>query len=1567
MQGKTLFYKSINVLVVLAMLLVMVPLGAATADDDPVEPVMMITGVTAALNDTVVDLEGDLDSGYILKTTNHSTSDHYLQFSAGSQTDKRLNDDFFGLYLDADETTVDADTLEAYYRNRGVPEPYLSYLIAAANGEEPFVYIKGDVEGGTFPVRLVDAAQKANEGNIDVGMIIPDDFPVGTFTVEGKIIDLDDHETDVTLILNIQWDEDTALAWVQANTQLTSVSGTIADLKATFPEVIPPAIVAENYVIDSRITLDDALPDGITVTIQRNGHVILSGITLSGTGPFWFTELFDPAATRAAFNEDYGGAVEDYVITFDGLVGGGFSTIATIESIISKDDYFTQTVLGDISLTAEILAAPNTLDDEIASAPDYAYDPTYAYVGDWTFDGEDNTFTADYTMLTFDPGAMNDLARYLGALYRQENATIIEIEYNDATFTWNEDGNLKGSNWEDDDGTTLVSAIVDAYQAAPALPCQVEITVSDGVHSANVTFVLQVTSTLDEEIASAPGYAYDPPYAYVGDWSFEDASSTFTATYTAPEFITDGAMNDLARYLGALYRQDNSTIITIKYNAVTYTWNEAGQLKGSNWEVGGVTLVSVIVTDYLSEPGPITITVTDGVHSANVTFVLQVKSTLDEEIESAPSYAYDPPYAYVGDWSFAGEDNTFTAVYTMLTFDPGAMNDLARYLGALYRQETSTIVAIEYKGVTYTWNEAGQLKGSNWEAGDGTSLVAAIVSAYQADPVLPWQVEITVSDGVHTANVRFHILLAYTISASAGEGGSIEPSGEVLVVAGENQTFTISPDEGYRIADVFVDGESAGATTAYTFENVSSDHTIQASFQKTQTLTLLSVPDVGGLTDPGSGEHIFDTGTIVDITAFATDGYRFVNWTGDTDTVADVDAASTTIVMEGDIQIAANFILQVPLTVVRAGTGNGLVTSEPAGIVCGDDCTADFDSNASVTLMAEPATGSSLTGWSEPGCSGDTCTVTMDQVRTVTATFTLNQYQLTIKRQGQGTVSSFPAGIACGLTCSAMFDYGTLVTLSPVPAIGYSFSGWLEDEVIEHQILMTGDMTATAVFLPNFVIIAEDDAYEMAKDGILFIGADDGVLVNDLAPDEVELRGERIPGTGPGIGTLIFDADGSFTFTNLPVDFTGAVSFQYRACDRDSVICSEPAKVTIVVKMVPTAEDDTYLIGLESEVEVPAPGVLANDSGDDGAELMAFLEADIEPGVGDLTLNADGSFEFTVGAEWDGTATFTYRACDGDICSAPATVTIVESNSCLVPTSNILDITLEPGTTGALELTLSNTCDVPVDFDLLESGGVLEPPILNEGFENEVNPNIPPVFPPVGWETRKLSNRTWFLTEGSFFVDEGNFAVWVNFYNPDPDPEKRIISDEWLLSSVIDTEALDQLVLSFRANGLTYYQGATLRVWVTDTDGVPITEFSDAPLWDMLRDVDWLSRKFRTVQVDLNEFDNYGEIRIAWQYVTVNEDIRGESFGLDTIKIGGRSDVDWLSLEVNNRAGISETIPAGETIDISLDFDASGLNFGNYEAVLFVRNSPYPAINIPIYFFIQREVEFLYFLPLITN
>jgi hypothetical protein len=81
----------------------------------------------------------------------------------------------------------------------------------------------------------------------------------------------------------------------------------------------------------------------------------------------------------------------------------------------------------------------------------------------------------------------------------------------------------------------------------------------------------------------------------------------------------------------------------------------------------------------------------------------------------------------------------------------------------------------------------------------------------------------------------------YTITATAGSGGSISPSGSVLVNDGNTPTFTITPNSGYHVLDVLVDSVSVGAVTSYTFAAVHAGHTIAASFAQNAATPTVTV------------------------------------------------------------------------------------------------------------------------------------------------------------------------------------------------------------------------------------------------------------------------------------------------------------------------------------------------------------------------------------------------------------------------------------------------------------------------------------------------------------------------------------------------------------------------------------------------------------------------------------------------------------------------------------------------------------------------------------------------------
>jgi hypothetical protein len=141
--------------------------------------------------------------------------------------------------------------------------------------------------------------------------------------------------------------------------------------------------------------------------------------------------------------------------------------------------------------------------------------------------------------------------------------------------------------------------------------------------------------------------------------------------------------------------------------------------------------------------------------------------------------------------------------------------------------------------------------------------------------------------------------------------------------------------------------------------------------------------------------------------------------------------------------------LNVSFTKIRVGVtvgiiGNGTVTSSAGGISCPDQCSATYDWGAQVTLQPQPAEGWRFSGWSG-SCSGaGGCVLTPTAAATVTATFELASFPVTVGKAGAGSgkVTSAPVGIACGGTCSAPFFYDTPLQLTATAATGSRFAGW---------------------------------------------------------------------------------------------------------------------------------------------------------------------------------------------------------------------------------------------------------------------------------------------------------------------------------------------------------------------------------------------------------------------------------------------------------------------------------------------------------------------------------------------
>ncbi len=156
----------------------------------------------------------------------------------------------------------------------------------------------------------------------------------------------------------------------------------------------------------------------------------------------------------------------------------------------------------------------------------------------------------------------------------------------------------------------------------------------------------------------------------------------------------------------------------------------------------------------------------------------------------------------------------------------------------------------------------------------------------------------------------------YELTVTSGDGGSVATPGEGTFIreAGTVVVLVAIPGEGYEFVNWSGDVDTVDDPNAVSTNiTMDGDYTIIANFEAGEIsaveYTLIITSGEGGsVVTPGEGAFSYEAGTVVNLAASPADGHEFLQWSGDVDTVADVDAASTTIALDRDYSIEANFV-----------------------------------------------------------------------------------------------------------------------------------------------------------------------------------------------------------------------------------------------------------------------------------------------------------------------------------------------------------------------------------------------------------------------------------------------------------------------------------------------------------------------------------------------------------------------------------------------------------------------------------------------------------------------------------
>lgn len=349
------------------------------------------------------------------------------------------------------------------------------------------------------------------------------------------------------------------------------------------------------------------------------------------------------------------------------------------------------------------------------------------------------------------------------------------------------------------------------------------------------------------------------------------------------------------------------------------------------------------------------------------------------------------------------------------------------------------------------------------------------------------------------------------------------------------------------------------------YEKALDTYELTVSLDGTGAGTVTSFP--AGIDCGVDCNQSYDDGTEVALTATPFAGSTFTGWAG-----VCTGTGACVITMNQAQAVTAIFTVDMhSLTVATDGSGSGIVTSDPAGIDCGSECSELYDHGTSVQLTATPAPGSTFLGWSGDCTGTGVCIPLMEAARNVTATFSIDDHTLTVIKDGTGTVTSSPTGIDCGADCTETYEFGTDVTLTAVASSGWSFVSWsgdLVDAANPGTVTITGNMMVTATFSNDAPTADAGSNQDVAVGELVTLDGNDS---SDADPAQT-LSYSWVQRGGP---TVVLDDKTAVSPTFTAPNTTTTLTFALTVTDNHGV-SSTPSEVTVtVMEMV-----ESYMIFL---------------------------------------------------------------------------------------------------------------------------------------------------------------------------------------------------------------------------------------------------------------------------------------------------------------------------------------------------------------------------------------------------
>ncbi|MEW6570532.1 MAG: DUF1566 domain-containing protein, partial [Nitrospirota bacterium] len=306
------------------------------------------------------------------------------------------------------------------------------------------------------------------------------------------------------------------------------------------------------------------------------------------------------------------------------------------------------------------------------------------------------------------------------------------------------------------------------------------------------------------------------------------------------------------------------------------------------------------------------------------------------------------------------------------------------------------------------------------------------------------------------------------------------------------------------------------------------------------------------------------------------------------------------------IPLPAPPVVHYTLTVYKDGTGAGIVTSSPTGITCGSDCAEAYNAGTIVTLTAVADAGSTFAGWSG-GCTGTgTCTVTMDAVKSVFATFNIRTYAIVATAGAGGSIS--PSG-------TVTVNHGSSQTFTMTPDTGYE----IENIRVDGISVGNGSLYTIANVVNDHTIFVTFKILDIDSDGVPDI-REYGPLSNnpnydgdnDGIPDHMQNSAASLHTFDNRNYITVFSVDGK-AFKNVKAqrvlqDAPSGLNFPYQLLEFIAAV-GQANSTTIIIKVPDgSSVSDYYKYGPTADNPVPHWYSFAYD-GQTGAEIADNLIA----------------------------------------------------------------------------------------------------------------------------------------------------------------------------------------------------------------------------------------------------------------------------------------------------------------------------------------------------------------------